>query len=600
MLRNTNHCAATDGLRVMLESLKITNYKCFENQTIPFRPRTIVVGRNNAGKSTIAEAVNLVSLVANRAEHLSFKSPPAWAGSRFHRGVQPALDDLEINFEGVFHRYGNPPSTILAKFSNGSSVELFIGLERGKGRVHGVIRNAKGKIARSAREAALASIPTIAILPQVGPVDKTETILSPQHVQRNLSTSLAPKHFRNQINLLYRYYREFRAISEETWPGLRINAFIGRGGERGDPLQLLVQNEDFVAEVSWMGHGLQMWLQTMWFLARSRTAKVVMLDEPDVYMHSDLQRRLIRFLRAKFNQTIITTHAVEMLAEVDPTEILIVDRRRAQSGFADTLPAMQRAIDGLGTTHNIQLSRLWGAKKLILVEGDDMQMLTRFYDLLFPDSLESLGSTPHVSIGGWGGWSYAVGSSMLLQNAGGEEISVYCILDSDYHTPQEIEVRQKSAEAKNVRLHVWQRKEIENYLLVPDAIRRVIAHGCSEPPSASEITLKLQEIASSNKNETYDSFAESFYSQDKGKGQKNANVRTRAHLDPAWRDGQESVNRVSGKMLLSSLSDWSKAQFGVSFGVAAILRALKRQDLAAEVVSVISAIEANEPFPRVR
>jgi predicted ATPase len=83
-----------------------------------------------------------------------------------------------------------------------------------------------------------------------------------------------------------------------------------------------------------------------------------MLDEPDVYMHPDLQRRLIRFLRARFPQTIITTHAVEMLAEVDPKEILVIDRKRENSDFADTLPAMQRAIDGLGAIHNIQLSRL--------------------------------------------------------------------------------------------------------------------------------------------------------------------------------------------------------------------------------------------------
>ncbi len=54
---------------------------------------------------------------------------------------------------------------------------------------------------------------------------------------------------------------------------------------------------------------------------------------------------------------------------------------------------------------------------------------------------------------------------MVVQNAGGEEISTYCILDPDYHTPKEIELRRKDAENKKVRLHVWQRKEIENYLM---------------------------------------------------------------------------------------------------------------------------------------
>jgi hypothetical protein len=581
----------------MLESIKFTNYKCFHNQTILFRPSTIVVGRNNAGKSTIVEALRLVSLVANRAEHLRFYAPPSWADvHRSHRGVSPSLDDLDINFDGVFHRYSDPPAIILAKFSNGSSVELFVGREKGQGSVHGVIRNAKGRIAQNANEAALAAVPRIAILPQVAPVDKTETVLSSEHVRRNLFTSLAPKHFRNQINLLHHFYGDFRAISEETWPGLRIDSFIGHGGVSGAPLQLLVQNDDFVAEISWMGHGLQMWLQTMWFLARSRAAKVVMLDEPDVYMHPDLQRRLIRFLKNRFPQTILTTHSVEMLAEVDPKEILIIDRMQRHSAFADTIPAMQRAIDGLGAIHNIQLSRLWGTKKLLLVEGDDMQMLRRFYDLVSPDALDSLANIPSFPIGGWGGWNYAVGSSMLLQNAGGEEIRAYCILDSDYRTPKEIEARQKDAEAKDVRLHVWRRKEIENYLVVPEAIQRIIAEMSPEPPSVEEITAKLLEIAESNKDDVYDNFAESFLFEDKGKGPKVAIGMARAYLDPIWSNGQGSLHRVSGKALLSSLSGWSKAKFGVSFGIATILRALKREDLPAEVVAVISSIEENEQF----
>lgn len=581
----------------MLESIQFTNFKCFDKQTIPFRPRTIVVGRNNSGKSTIVEALRLVSLVANRAEHLRFAAPPAWAELyRSYRGVQPSLDDIDINFDGAFHRHREPPAVILARFKNGSSVEIFLGREKGEGRIHGIIRDPKSKIAQSAREAASAGIPNIAILPQVSPVSRDEVILNPEYVRRNLSTNLAPRHFRNQINLLTQFYAGFRAIAEETWPGLRINSFIGRGGESGDPLQLLVRNDDFVAEISWMGHGLQMWLQAIWFIARSGSAKVVMLDEPDVYMHPDLQRRLIRFLKERFPQIIITTHSVELLSEVDPREMLVIDRRLRISAFADTLPAMQRAIDGLGAVHNLQLTRLWGAKQLLLIEGDDMDILRRFYDLVFPDALDSLAAIPNISIGGWSGWSYAVGSSMLLQNAGGEDISAYCILDSDYHTPDEIEARCKDARAKRVRLHIWERKEIENYLVVPAAIWRVISQSCSTPPSIDEIERKISEITETNKNEVYDNFSEFFLQEDRSRGIKAANAKARAHLDPIWLRNGERHYRVSGKTMLSGLSAWSKNQFDVSFGLAAILRSLRREDLPEEVIKVISAIEENEPF----
>lgn len=585
----------------MLESLTFDNYKCFQQQTITFRPSTVVVGRNNAGKSTIVEALRLVALVANRAEHLRFQSPPE--SSELHKknkGVSPSIEDLDLNFEAVFHRYSDPPASILAKFANGCSVQVFLGAEKGKGWVHGVIRNSRGKVAQNAAEAKLAGVPRIAILPQVAPVAKGETILSQDHVRRNLSTSLSSQHFRNQINLFHHFYSDFRAISEETWPGLRIDTFSGHNGKPGDPLQLLVQNDDFVAEVSWMGHGLQMWLQTMWFLARSGSAKIVMLDEPDVYMHPDLQRRLIRFLRKRFPQTIVTTHSVEMLSEVNPEEMLVIDRKRGISGFADSMPAMQTAVDHMGAMQNIQLSRLWGAKKLLLVEGDDMQILRRFHDLVFPDSLESLGTAPNHSVGGWGGWNYAVGSSMLLQNAGGETISTYCILDSDFHTPTEIERRLADAGKKNVRLHIWARKEIENYLISASAIVRIIAEKSAKAPTPDEVFTELRRIADSNRNEIQDNFAESFFNEDRAKGYKVANQSARSLMEASWAISDGPLERVSGKILLSAISEWSKSNFGVSFGVKTLLRVIRREELASEVIAVISAIDANESMPNGR
>jgi hypothetical protein len=287
-----------------------------------------------------------------------------------------------------------------------------------------------------------------------------------------------------------------------------------------------------------------------------------------------------------------------MLSEIDPAEVMVVDRRGGQSAFADSLPAMQEVIDNnLGAVHSVNLSRLWSAKKFLHVEGEDMQILGRFYDLIFPESLDSFAAVPNQSIGGWGGWGYAVGSSLTLHNAGGEAISTYCLLDSDYHTPKEIEDRLKDAADKKVRLHIWSRKEIENYLVVPAAIRRVIAGKCVSPPSIDQIISKLREIAEAVKDDVVDNFADSFRNEDRGKGQQAANRKARELVGLAWSVGEGALHRVSGKGLLSGISEWGKREFGVSFGIAAVLRALRREDLAPEVVGVISAIDANEHFP---
>ena len=221
-----------------------------------------------------------------------------------------------------------------------------------------------------------------------------------------------------------------------------------------------------------MGHGLQIWLQAIWFLVRSDRLQTLILDEPDVYLHADLQRRLIKHLVSLDNQVILTSHSVEVLSEILLDQILIVDKTKRSSTFATSVPAVQSIVDHVGSVHNIQLARLWDARRFLLFEGKDLYLLKRLHNILFPFSKIALDAVPNMSIGGWGGWSYAVGSSMFLQNSVGQEVITYCVLDSDYHTEEEIRDRLEEASVKGVELHVWERKEIENYLFVPAAILR--------------------------------------------------------------------------------------------------------------------------------
>ena len=112
---------------------------------------------------------------------------------------------------------------------------------------------------------------------------------------------------------------------------------------------------------------------------------------------------------------------------------------------------------------------------MLLVEGNDINFLKAFQNVLFPESLQPIDTLPFMSIGGWGGWPYAIGTAMLLQNETGESITTYCLLDSDYHSPDEISERRDQAIERNVQLHIWTSKEIENYLLSSTLIQRVIA-----------------------------------------------------------------------------------------------------------------------------
>lgn len=583
----------------MLKELQLENFRCFDNHIIPLRPTTIVVGRNNAGKSTIVEALRLISIVVNRYKHLNFSNVPDWLDiPRSFRGVVPSLKGMEFNFASIFYRYGDPPAIITATFDTKHTITVYIGPE---GKIHSVIKNPDGTTITTKGQAKNTHFPSVKILPQIGPLARNERVLTYDYVRSAMSSYLAPLHFRNHLNLFYNEsFEDFKQLSESTWPHLRILE-LGGGGlmPEDDYLSLLVQDGDFVAEISWMGHGLQMWLQTMWFLARTKDDNTIILDEPDVYMHADLQRKLIRHLKGRNQQIIIATHSVEIMAEVEADQVLVVDRMKKHSKFTTSLPAVQQVIDHIGGVHNLQLARLWTSRRCLLVEGKDIKYLKEFQNILFPDSQEPIDTIPNMSIGGWGGWNYAIGSSIFLKNAGGEDIIPYCILDSDYHTPSKIEGRLEEAKRRGVQLHIWSHKEIENYVIVPSAIHRVILSKISKrttPPKIDEINAQIDQIVESFKDNVFDALASEYYAENKSGGPSTANRMAREQIDSKWNTLEGRLSIVSGKDVLSKLSKWSQEEFGVSFSHISITKELRPEEVADEMRLVVEDIENSQMF----
>lgn len=582
----------------MLTSIHIRNFRCFDDHRVPLRSRTVIIGRNNAGKSSLVEALRLIAIVTARYQSLSFRPPPKWSGlPKRDLGVSPSLEGVEFNRANVFHRYGDPPAVIVAEFDDGAQIRLYVGPEAD---VHAVIVGPDGLVLKSKAGALATPLPRVEIMPQVSPLSREETVLNADYVRRNLSSSLASLHFRNQLNLLREQLPRFRQAAEATWPSLQVRELEGAGGLPGAKLALMIRDGDFVAEVATMGHGLQMWLQTMWFLARVADDSTVILDEPDVYMHPDLQRRLIRHLAGRFIQTAVTTHSVEIISEVSADEILVIDRDRSESSFATSVPAVQQIVNSIGSAHNLQLARLWNARRCVLVEGKDFGLLSIVHDVLFPEDRDGLATTPHMPIGGWGNWQYAIGSSMLLQNAGGESIAVYCILDSDYHTEQQKRDRFEKARASGVQLAIWGRKEIENYFLVPPAIERLIRQRVprrAKAPTLEEIEAELDRLVSGLEHEVFDGLAAELLSETRSLGVAGANKAARQILGPRWRTPADRLAVVGGKAVIGALSQWSMEQFGVSLSAAAIGKVMLPAEVPLELARVVTSITNNTPFP---
>lgn len=574
----------------MIEKIILENYRCFKKHEIDLKPLTIIVGKNNAGKSTLIEALRLTSIVINRSKNLNFQQSPDWLDIQpKFKGVSPSTSGLDISTKNIFNNYGPPPAKITALLSNGCKVETFVGEDV---KLFGIITDIKGKIAKSKIQVRNLDINSVNVLPQISPILIEETVLTYETIRSNLDSYLASRHFRNQIKYNYLSFDKFRNLAETSWYGLGIRDLDGRAASPGGQLSLLVNDGSFIAEIGWMGHGLQMWLQTIWFLARSEENSSIILDEPDVYLHADLQRKLIRLIKGKYKQIIIATHSVEIMSEVEPEHILVLDKATEKSNYANSISMLQTVIENIGSVQNLELIRLFSANKFLIVEGNDgdIKILSIFQDMLFQNSEDPFGSIPKIFIEGWGGWQRVVGSSKVFRDFGLADISIYCILDSDYHTEEEKNQRYDEAKKHDINLHIWEKKEIENYLIVPTAIYRYITKNIRKGKLELDDIIKfLNELSESCKQEIIGNIATEIHNQDRKLAIKTAYNTAREKVEKLWVNKKYSL--LPGNYIIKKISNWSKDNYGVSISKLSLAREIKKQELDNEMKLIISKIE---------
>ncbi len=566
----------------MIEKLELKNYRCFADTTIRFKEISVLVGKNNAGKSTLIEALRMVSIALSKYCHTTYGDLPSEFGLPLRdRGFRLDVERYKIDLRGIVYRYGDGYASLKAYFDNGCALTVYANTEI----VYAVIYGNDGKSIKNKSQAAKLSIKKVSILPQIGLIKENEKRLMDDTVEKDKETYLSSRHFRNEL-LKYKdqYWDVFVELATQTWHGLRINSIDYLVAD--NLVRLFVSDTDFTAEIGFMGSGLQMWLQIIWFLARTSDSTTVILDEPDVYMHPDLQRKLIRLVQYRYPQVIISTHSVEIISEVEPRSILTVDKNAKHLKYASDLQAVQNMIDEMGEISNLSLARLGIARKCVFVEGDDLKLLSKIAEAIGKKRFDSLESLPCVPVGGFNNLREAYGMSKLLKKETNGSIECICILDRDYYPDDLIAKKHEEAEKNHLKLHVWKRKEIENYLLEPEVLFRL--SGLSKDMYNSFVE-KYEKLVNKMKDYVFDQMAQDIAKNKKG-NTSEANKIARRYLNCHWKCLDDKLKIIGGKKLLKEINKWFRNEYNIHLSTTRIISEYKPDEFDPEIIEVINML----------
>jgi predicted ATPase len=561
----------------MLKKLKLKNFRCFEDYEIEFDKFNVIVGKNNTGKSTLIDALKLVSNVRRYAS--------------YRKNLELEPRDIPFSLTNLRYNYIDTDSTIYSKFSDNTEIEVKFPID---GRPYANLLKDDTSISNKTL-IKMYFEDSVGIIPPIGVFEESENLGDEKYIRSILVSHLTPRHFRNIWHYFDEGFEDFKNIIEETWPGYTIEPPEFNSSE--NKIYMFFKENGITREIFWAGHGFQVWLQLMTFLVKLGRKETLVLDEPDIYLHSDMQKKLVTICKERSNQVIIATHAVDIIEESDPDDIISIDKNSNRSRRLSSIDEVQTCITQLGSFQNLKLVHFIRGKTCLFVEGGEFPYLKMFAKKLNFESFAREDGFSVVELGGFSNWSRLMHIYWIFLNTIDEKIKCYVVLDRDFHTDQEIDEIVNNLEQKDVKVHVWARKEIENYAIDYDTLYRMFTnkfckrHGDVEIPLSS-IDFKEKILS------FFEDFKDYVLSQtitnrvetrsDRSIDRSTITSQVLVEFKNNWQDIEFRRKVIPGKDFFAKLNAWLNDEYHITIPVSHVINSLRSEEIEPEVHDVIN------------
>ena len=567
-----------------IKQLELQNFKAFEMFKMTLGSNAFLVGPNNAGKSTLIAATRAAAGMlehATRRAARGYRAHGQW-GAHTH---SLRADQYGLVTENLRHQFRPIETTVSIRTDtdliltgvwpadDDDNPEPFFYLRRPDGQPVTQPKKVREQTGQ------------IGIVPGLYPLNQTETVRDEKYLKANFQTRRSSQHARNQLLLIkdggeFEDFHNFLTLWLPEIEELSVSKrLVIETGEY--ELDVLVREcDDRVSkELFWIGDGMQIFVQILIHLWRLRAADVVILDEPDLYLHADLQRRLVRLLDSTPAQTITATHSSEMLAEASSDSVVWVDKSRPRAIRRPKPASLEDLSTQIGSNFNLRLATALRARTVVFVEGDDMSIIRELAKTMGADGLAGERNCAVIEIKGFSNWVQVEPFHWFVSDFLDGSVDVFVLLDRDYRAEADIREVRSSLEAIGVYAHVWQRKELESYLLAPTALARV------SKSSSSIITSQLESITGGMTEKILAQFAEKrhFFSKASKKDIAGTIEETNEELRPLAEDPVWRLHRYPAKLILNELNKFLQQAEKTTVSTKNLARRLHKDEIPDEM-----------------
>lgn len=578
-----------------ITSIKFNNFKALSNFSVSFTEMNVMVGPNNSGKSTIISSLRILDVALKKASNKGAELVPLPTG-RTGYGHKVPEEQISVSLENVATDYNDNFSQIEFRLSNRNKLFLYFPAEGGC-ILHWETTGSNPTTAARFRTAFPLKIQ---VVPVLGPLEHEESVVTEDTVKRALNTHRASRHFRNYWRYFPEGWDDFARMVVSTWPGMQLgrpelaNAMEGK-------LTMFVAENRIDREIYWAGFGFQIWCQLLTHISRGDHSSILVIDEPEIYLHPDVQRQLLGILRNVDSSILVATHSVEIMGEADPDEILLIDKSKRSATRLKDVEGIQLALEALGSTQNVTLAHLARTRKILFVEGlNDYKLIRRFAARIGMEEISASNEITPFESGGFSSWervkAFAWGLSQTMERV----ISIAAAYDRDFFCPEYINDMQDELDKELAMSHVHSRKEIENYLLNVSVLERLLekqirnreARTGTEIPRTCTIVGLLSEISEADKTDIQAQYIarRQEYLAKTGKDSATVTRETILWFEEQWRSLDTRLNIVHGKRTIRLLRERVHQEYSVNLTDFQIIDEYSNDEVPKDMIELINKI----------
>jgi hypothetical protein len=570
----------------MVTNVQFLRFRGFEKLHASLVPHAYIVGPNSAGKSTVIEAVALAEQCLKNARR---KLPTLRVE---HRGVYwngyPLPSNANDEEDPVRHDFGKQETRVTVQWDTGAKVHIVWPTEDEEDDPGGFfyLESKEGEQPRSTATTRSLYTP-VTIVPVITPLERSEELKDPEYVAKNASSRLASRHFRNHAWSMsqagdWDAYKEFcrqwlpeieLLDVEMRYSPSRLDVFYREQGSR------------VPKELAWAGDGIQIWVQLLWHLLRARDSKTILLDEPEVYLHPDLQRRLVRLLDSLSSQIVLASHSADVIAEAPQDGVLWIDRRLGSPRRARSQQVLTALSASLGSTFNLALARSMRSHLVIASDCKDLRVLRLLAKHVGASFVANEHLVSLVQLQQVANWSDIDRLGEIIRDFLPANVPAVVLLDGGLRPDSANSAARRRLEAPGVKVMFWSCPEIDNYLLDPETIARV--------SGAAEETLSLQiaEAQAGLREAARRKFISERVAVAEEGAASSALADAEADFDNLWAKYERRAELVPGTLVIKRINEWLETGGYRPISSHLLAKSIRPQRISHEVIDALLGID---------